>query len=140
MVPEKLSPYWEGGGLNPGPLGHEPSALTTRPAFLNPNCSATRYFHDLKFYWIFLNFIEGRDPLKIFHDPLPGRDPVVEKPCTRPRLFASPYLIFVSNFYLIPQRKNFRRLLSDRALGLGQGLSLVRVCHDAIDAAAHRRW
>jgi hypothetical protein len=43
-------------------------------AFLNPNCCATH------FYWIFFNFIEGRDPFKVFHDPFPGCDPVVEKP------------------------------------------------------------
>ena len=31
----------------------------------------------------FFNFIEGHDPFKIFHGPLPGRDPVVEKPWPR---------------------------------------------------------
>jgi hypothetical protein len=35
------------------------------------------------FIIFFFNPIEGRDPFKIFHDPLPGRDPAVEKPWLR---------------------------------------------------------
>jgi hypothetical protein len=31
----------------------------------------------------FLNLTEGCDPFKICHDPLPGRDPAVEKRCYR---------------------------------------------------------
>ena len=44
--------------------------ITPRPVF-----STTHNFIEF-----FKNPIEGRDPFKIFQVPLPGRDPVVEKP------------------------------------------------------------
>ncbi len=47
--------------------------ITPRPVF------STTY----NFIEFFKNPIEGRDPFKIFQVPLPGRDPVVEKPWSR---------------------------------------------------------
>ncbi len=50
MVPEKWSPLW---GLNPGPLGHEFSALTTRPGLL-----VLKHTHYCKFFGDFIAILD----------------------------------------------------------------------------------
>ena len=72
--------------------------LYSMPVVLNPNCFATRFFHiffsttqiEGQFFFILLLKVgksSARDPFKICHDPLPGRDPSVEKRCSRQRLY-----------------------------------------------------
>jgi hypothetical protein len=94
------------GGLNPWPLIHESSALTTRPGVLNlllpaypqikivPLCGPPnqKFYPKGLLFSIFFNFAYTLCPS---HVPLGVRVPQVENCCFRPRLNASLFWNFI---------------------------------------------